>query len=101
MYMKNGTLYRVFAVRMQLKDPQQTEEVLAAVQEKLADIATERLIESPLVTYDRELEINTNVILNFYLHLSNPSQPEKVRLSEVLESLTDSEEFEVLSVKLE
>ncbi len=101
MYIRQETIIRIFAVRLQLGDPQETEAVLAAVQEKLAVIATEVVIESPLVTYDRELDTNTNVILNFFLHISNSISPEKVRLSEIAELLNDIAGISVISVKLD
>lgn len=101
MYTKGGNLVRVFAVKLQLTDPQDTESAMAAVQKGLAELASEIVIESPLVTYDRELDTNTNVILNFFLHLSNPAAPDKVRLSLVADALTDIAEFSLISVKID
>ncbi|QJW48371.1 hypothetical protein HA075_23360 [bacterium BFN5] len=101
MYIKQGILFRVFALRMKLSDPQQTEEVLTAVQQSLASVATEVMIESPMVTYDRDLNTNSNVILNFFLHLSNANHPDQVRLSNVMECLADCDKVELISVKLD
>lgn len=101
MYIKQDKLVRVFAVKMQLADPQDTEDALAAVQSNLTELAAEIEIESPLVTYDREQEANTNVILNFFLHLTNPAAPDRIRLSAVTDALADSAEFTLISVKID
>lgn len=101
MYIKQGILFRVFELKMKLSDPQQTEEILTAVQQSLERVATEVVIEAPMVTYDRDLDTNSNVILNFFLHLSNANQPDQVRLSNVAECLADCDKFELISIKLD
>ncbi|MEG6586200.1 hypothetical protein [Dendrosporobacter sp. 1207_IL3150] len=101
MYLKEGKLFRVFALKVQLADPQETESVISEVEDKLKDIANEIIVDSPMVTYDREEDKNTNVILNLYLHLSNSQKPELIRLSEITESLSDSIAFKLLNIKID
>ena len=102
MYLKLGKVYRIFALELQISDPNDMEDAISEIKLKLTSIASDIVVDSATTTYQRHPSgINTNVVLKLFLHLSNPGEPDKVRVSKVKEVLDTCSNSKLDSIKID